>query len=150
MRTLESAIESYATDHGAYPPSTFDKNFQLNWQYSEDGSTFDRRVLLSTPIPYILSYPTDFLFSEEEPQSNFGYWTNGDLFIIYSPSPDKKIDLDMREFENIFNRENAILAPSTQTLLTTSALQYLETHAFDPSNGSESSGDIFYNSALFK
>lgn len=152
MRSMATAIESYYVDHQRYPDATL--NVQANAFASipdfQSSSTFqiptfrtatdtgESVIHLTSPLAYMAKYNADPF--APNPGMTFGYWPgyvtiNGkpDFFgwILWSPGPDGDYDLTMQNVEQAYNPDEPV--PSKLLLSFT----------FDPTNGSDSNGDIY-------
>jgi type II secretion system protein G len=129
MRTLATALETYAVDHNAYPQSNFVPRFQ-------------RMIPLTTPVAYLTTIPTDPFNPPDTGAGPFrsrGDYSFGSMpldsasrFALASDGPDLVNDTDPIRFYPGY----------------TSGLFYGQVPGFtytlyDPTNGVVSRGDIF-------
>jgi type II secretory pathway pseudopilin PulG len=148
MRTLATAIETYAVDYGRYP------------------DIFLRMRALTTPVAYITSVPRDpFRVQQPTDQSRFwrlGFYRYGAMpietpsrFALASVGPDTDIDTylnftpDNDNTDNWESDNSALrfypgyspeLFSETGVLVNSAVYRYV---AYDPTNGSVSDGDVF-------
>ncbi len=143
MRTLATAIESYCVDNNSYPPHTFDAKFKVHWPRPIDAPTFDMRISLSTPIGYIVKYYLDPYHEEDEKASGFAYFSNGRGWFLVSPGPDRDYDTPFRflhpDMVYMQTQEDGSLKELRGAeAIAASLLPY------DPTNGIDSSGDLYH------
>lgn len=126
LRSIESALEKYHSDHGVFPQRGL--------------------CALTTPVAYIDRLDSDF-FSPER-GAPLRYHTNGQAFIIGSLGPDgsKETDGDLpwhdAEAMNVLLK--AALINSKSTLWQMSQVGPGKgAFTYDPSNGTFSEGDIW-------
>ena len=137
QRSMAVAVESYFVDNNTYPVSTSELDANAPWgiksapgvptlsRYSGRGGA----MTLTTPIAYMTSHFKDTF---AETGATFGYYTTvGDKgtngWIVWSPGPNEKYDLDWKVYDP--NQKDPLLG--------------LAPFAYDPTNGTVSSGDIF-------
>jgi len=142
MRTLATALESYAVDHTDYPHSAF-TNSEANVKIYG----FNPLIVLTTPVAYITSLPERNPFGPWDEGFNLpnelidGYqyeggqhFLNGNLpYYIssgYLPESLKELKYYIRG-----------VGPSKENSLSASGIRIL---AYDASNGTRSTGDIWY------
>lgn len=118
MRTMASAIEAYYADAGRYP----------GWEGNPP--TWSPYSVFTTPIGYINSYPMEQYFNDKR---TFCYYSDrkGEWWILWSPGPDMDVDLTTSYLESIYHP--GISHHADELLL----------FAYDPTNGTDSSGDFF-------
>lgn len=134
LRSTAAALESYRSDHGRYPASTFDLSLSARMRsrgiersaqpgFRIKGDT--ELATLTTPVSYLTSLYVDPCAGGSRP---FGYFSDGTEWILFSAGVDQVQDVDWRgmTFEQV--------VASGQILL----LQY------DPTNGIYSGGDIIW------
>jgi len=141
MRSIASAIEAYYVDNNVYPEWT--ANLRENaiglaakGKDSDDQPSFrhfrnDRMFpSLTSPVTYMTSYPND---SFTEIGHTYSYYRDPKSmgWILWSMGPDKTFQLDAKNIAEIYDPEDE--QPSEALLLLT----------YDPSNGTESSGDVY-------
>ena len=128
MRTLALALESYHVDRDGYPPDSRDMG-------PDNGSvdfTFWFEFSLSTPISYISAYPGDVFWSEGRDEFyQYGSTRSGWILASCGPDQDSPDRGDIKERWDYTD-------PFDGT-----ARAYLALLAYDPSNGSVSSGDVY-------
>ncbi len=134
MRTLAKALEDYHADNGAYPVYTIDPKESINASSYESSATecepnfaqskVNGPAMLTTPIAYLTSLPYD-IFSPA-PERTFNYYSDGVGWIVWSAGPDGVYDLDWTKYSGAEPEIYDLLAPWT----------------YDPTNGTESPGDI--------
>jgi len=129
QRSMATGIESYFVDYQSYPPGEPLSQFTLNPKALEKANGPNLLVphALTTPIAYITTYFSD----PYSPGKNlpYAYYTHGKSWILFSPGPD--LDYDISRPEEVFTSEED--QPSTRVILL----------AYDPTNGIESSGDVW-------
>lgn len=136
MRTIATALESYAVDNNKYPPN-FDSGLYTPAS-PDEGRTF---ALLSSPIAYISSVPNDVFrpdanepsrgnyfdfvgwdsvseLSQYRPELQAYYAASGTRWSVASIGPDKRNDDVGQYMDNPYN------------------------FVYDPTNGTVSAGDI--------
>ncbi len=134
MRTMSTALESYFVAKNQYPAHTVEPDDYINSKsLAEKGIPSLRRykgvgaVSITTPVAY-LTTTFDDLFAANE--TTFGYYSvkteRAAGWIIWSPGPDKKYDLDWK----LYNPE--VQQPSPELLK----------YVYDSTNGTVSSGDV--------
>jgi hypothetical protein len=154
MRSMATGIESYYVDHDSYPPT---RPFtEMSLSASESLRKSGERLTtveagkggvlsgLTTPVAYLGAVPTDpfsappqrrlvysgrfFTHSWNQGRAPFAYYADAGGWILISPGMDLKYDLDpARDYDS------SMTQPSAKLLMK----------AYDPTNGSESAGDIF-------
>lgn len=133
MRSMATGLESYFVDDNRYPISTTDtarmqvSGVSLFGQVpGPQNSAPEQAGSVTTPVAYMTSYFQD-VFSMN-PADTFGYYSpNNNGWILFSPGPDGKFDLDWSVYDP------SISQPSPE----------LFTYAYDPTNGVTSGGDIW-------
>lgn len=153
MRSTASAIESYAVDNAWYPgwaigpdsihaplpashpaaalPSFHQPTHLYPFTSSSTPSFKWAPSCLTTPFPYLASYPRDPYARRSKHLVTFVYYCNikrGFGWILVSPGPDG--DYDIKPFSHY----DATLMPSQQTELIL--------RTYDPTNGLFSNGDL--------
>ncbi len=139
LRSLATGLECYYVDNSSYPA----------WSAGEEGA--NRQALvdtgafhiptfrvwtqpwqvrsfcqLTTPVAYMTSYLIDPF--ADAPGATYSYYSVGNGWILFSPGPDKKYDIDPTE-----DYDPSISQPSP----------LLAGKQYDPTNGTVSRGDIF-------
>ncbi|NQU43452.1 hypothetical protein HQ520_09205 [bacterium] len=140
QRATAVALEEFHGVHGHYPHWTMGEhaaNAFLGtasplWSmptFQMSVSPGDRMELLTltTPFAYVDRLPVDLALAGWAGSGTFGYYSNPSGWILFSPGLDKDFDLRFVDF------------PSTGPLL----MHDLVLRAYDPTNGSYSSGDVF-------
>ena len=131
-----TALEQYFVDHNAYPamasaPEDYARSKGLSekgipsvMRYKGGGSAMG----VTSPIAYLTQHLPDVFGGVDD---TFGYYTvqteKTSGWILWSPGPDKKYDLDWKVYDPDVEQ------PSPELLL----------FAFDSTNGALSRGDIF-------
>lgn len=138
QRTFATALESYFVDNNAYPVwTTKESDYVTPKGLSDKGvpsfATYKGPVpgsamTLTTPIAYITSlYPDPFAPAG----ATFGYYSvkkdDAAGWILISPGPDGKYDLDWKLYDPAVPQPSQALIP----------------FAYDPTNGTVSPGDVF-------
>jgi hypothetical protein len=135
MRSMATAIEAYYDENEEYPPMTkislFVKDSEVKefkesggWELTtvEPGRPMVGVNGLTTPISYITSLPHDIIIGYVP----FGYYTDGDGWVIFSPGIDLKYDIvPERDYDGKIDQ------PSESLILI----------MYDPTNGIISRGD---------
>lgn len=138
LKTVAGALESYHVDNSAYPPYHYvtTTEFYLGGWANAVGEVlpFDGANPLTTPIAYITSMPNDLFNVQRDPshpeRQNYGY-VNWEQAIAISNWP---IFIDARNKFGPYRIHS--LGPDRDGPDT--GIPY------DPSNGFQSNGDIFY------
>lgn len=128
MRSLATAIESYHIDYGVYPA------WKATQERNVDGPQSAAPYVLTTPTAYISSLHHDpfnykytySYYSTHDPDN-----PNSDSWILWSPGPDRKFDITLNHVITLYNPNS-----------TTPSLA-LVPYTYDPTNGTESGGDIW-------
>lgn len=146
MRTLATALESYAVDHGAYPAWSVDPavnafaGLERPPHYFRNIPTFrlnsDAPGLhtLTTPTAYVPMYPGDrFAPVKDAP---FAYRASPDPagspgWILWSPGPDGDYDITLDNVAALYNPAERVPSDALIGL------------SYDPTNGNPSDGDVF-------
>lgn len=158
QRTLTIGLETYYLDHNAYPAWTAASTRNLFSGIKGKPGILKRLptflqqgdsvgATLTTPIAYITSYFTDPFAPDDK--MTFCYWTPdpdaaplatrdgvtthgfGIGYILWSPGPDGAYDLTLDNIAKAY-------APAE-----TVPNSYLIDRTYDPSNGTESRGDVY-------
>ncbi|MCX7047516.1 MAG: DUF3352 domain-containing protein [Candidatus Sumerlaeota bacterium] len=147
MRSLATALEAYFIDNGAYCPSSADSSFNLYGGAALRHPELARQptfvrppqnpsikmMSLTTPVAYITRFPDDPYAPEKD--ITYSYYSCGSGmksgWILWTPGPDKKYDLTAENITQLY--DSKILQPS----------DILLKHAYDPTNGTMSGGDLF-------
>ncbi|MCX7044678.1 MAG: hypothetical protein NTX50_04215 [Candidatus Sumerlaeota bacterium] len=131
------ALEAYQVDHGCYPAwangargaNKFLKSSHESYAiptfrvYAAKDEFF---ASLTTPTPYITSFPHDSFAPGGKSGVSYGYYTTGSCWLLFSAGRDMRYDIDpIKDF--IPGGDNTILIMKT----------------YDPTNGTYSAGDIF-------
>lgn len=138
LRNLATALAAYYVDNNAYPPSTVEHRDQARWNTEiirQIMPTFQRATpggsgTLTTPVGYLTELPPDFCRYLSEDRTYVYYTPNGRTWILVSPGPDLKFELDWPTLKNLFHDDQ----PSTEVLTRLT---------YDPSNGTGGTGDIW-------
>ena len=130
MRELATAIEAYFIDNSAYPAWSVGPN-SLNG--SEHPSFMLRTpqnglATITTPIAYIEAYLQDPFKPRGKPKFNF--YSVEYSWLLWSAGPDRDYDIDLNVVQNMIDWD--IPQPASDILH----------YAYDPTNGTTSSGDI--------
>ena len=136
QRSFATALEAYFVDNNAYPAMASDPDdYAGSKGLAEKGIPSFRRhkgpghpMALTTPIAYLTRHLPDAFGGEGD---SFGYYTvQGEKtsgWIVWSPGPDKRYDLDWKVYDP------DVPQPSTELI----------PYMYDPTNGTVSRGDIF-------
>jgi Tfp pilus assembly protein PilE len=140
MRSMATALEAFMIDSNSYPVSSSDPSQNLIGRLADQNPTLrsqttfkiyqpgSRSLSLTTPIAYMTSVPTD-VFSQGAP---ICYYNAGDKgWIVWSAGPDSKYSLSAENIASIY--DPAVPQPSAKVLV----------HAYDPTNGTVSAGDLW-------
>lgn len=146
MRSLATALESYSIDTNAYPASTLDPERSVYGAAAAPGGAMagipglERPraglMTLTTPVTYITRIPTDPFGPEELP---LPYWSpdgGQPSWILWSAGPDAVYDLTGQNIQQVLDETGAI-----------SINAFLLQKTYDPTNGTDSSGDIWRSTA---
>jgi prepilin-type N-terminal cleavage/methylation domain-containing protein len=141
MRSLATALEAYATDHGAYPSHEPLRNHVKQpdgkagrrlrkaegWNLSTVGPELEVFLhSLTAPLPYTTPLAFDPFFKSEEVP--FAYFRDGTGWILFSPGPDR-----------IYN-----LVPGTDYDSSLEGIgERLFHKTYDSTNGTKSAGDVW-------
>jgi hypothetical protein len=134
MRSYATAIEAYNIDCSKYPISTMSPDLVISLS-PDSPPTFpsfnvykgrSSAMSLTSPIAYISTVSED-RFNEGQP---FGYLTKDDHWLLFSPGPDRKIDLPWEEYIGL-------------NIAETSYEDWALPYTYDPTNGIVSDGDIW-------
>lgn len=140
LRTMAVAIESYYVDTNTYP--AYSANSQNNFfgpyvsQAPELAGVPTFRVK-NPPELYILTSPISYISSMVEDPfapakgATYGYYSTPVGWIIWSPGPDGKYDINSRNVNRIYIPTGQVPSPELIGL------------AYDPTNGTESGGDVY-------
>lgn len=146
QRTMTIALETYYLDHNNYPAWSLDRTQNFN------GGLKDRKGILShqptfrmangsalctltTPIAYLTSIFCDTFCPIKG--GSLCYWNNATAtttatgFILWSPGPDGVYDLSIDNIPKAYDPKTTV--PSNLLIELT----------YDPSNGTQSRGDIW-------
>ncbi len=135
-RSLATAIESYFLDHKVYPPMEPMRLHEYAGDGLEKAGGWYLAMLhggnselhgITTPVAYITSlFPDPYANDRGLP---FAYYTDGFGWTVFSTGPD--LDYDLNKPHEVY--DGKIFQPS----------ETLYSLTYDPSNGTESSGDIW-------
>ncbi len=149
MRSLATAIEAYFVDYDAYPPWT-QSSYRISWYSSVPAPSFDSRASITTPIAYIFSLPSDPLSPDENNRDTYAYWSCDTDYLTWSCGPDGDFDIYHPDLEAKALSTNVNSKGTTYTLLDIKAAEaYLLPLTYDPTNGTESDGDVWRSSILY-
>jgi len=141
LRTLQTALEAYFSDHNSYPISTdrADENIFIiedpaqKAVYNQLPTFMIYRpglATLTTPVSYITTYFDDPFGPEKH--KPFCYWAPKEGgWIMWSAGPDGHYDLNIDNIARVYDPKK----PKTNG--------YLINLTYDPTNGSKSGGDIY-------
>jgi hypothetical protein len=146
MRSMATAIESYYIDNNSYPAFTTDVAQSIHSGPSQKSPSEGWRLpafriqtvdtiplqfmTLTTPVAYMTRYPDDPFTNQQGHTYQFYSISNGNGWILWSPGPDGKYDIDWQKYE--LNPEE-----------TTKTLNILALKSYDPTNGTISGGDLW-------
>jgi prepilin-type N-terminal cleavage/methylation domain-containing protein len=128
MRNMAVALEAYCVDQVVYPPDSRDEG-------PDNGSidfTFWLDYSVTTPVAYISNYPTDIFWSTG-PDQFYQYGSTRNGWIMASCGPDQD-SLDRGDIKERWDYPDPFDGV---------AREYLETIAYDATNGTVSEGDIY-------
>ncbi|MDX2177143.1 MAG: hypothetical protein SF028_11815 [Candidatus Sumerlaeia bacterium] len=143
MRSIATALESYAADHGSYPPMTpYRRQFPAGYAPRDLGHERLTTVggprgepwsALVGPRNHLLVRFADPFASEESEKDrpSFAYVADDSGWLLISPGPD-------RRFESVDYGD--LLAGR---LNGDAGFRALVPYTFDPTNGAPSAGDVF-------
>lgn len=148
QRTLTIALETHAMDHNAYLPSSLERAQNAFGSGLRDEKNVLQKIptfrvspggqfaTLTTPFAYVSSYFTD-PFSPVK-GATFAYWNPADLptthgtgYILWSPGPDGDYDITIDNVARVYTPH--LMVPNAEMIALT----------YDPSNGTESNGDVY-------
>jgi hypothetical protein len=126
MRWMATALECYYVDNNAYPPWEMSNLYQppqpiIRNRYAETGV-----LSLTTPIAYAPHMAQDQFGNSS--LGWFTYYSDKNGWILISPGPDGDYDIDP-----VHEYNGSAPQPSARLLVK----------SYDPTNGLDSSGDIF-------
>jgi len=101
IRNLAVNLETYYIDHNSYPPAVDATGRPVPLGESGEGvSAGFVPWMLTTPIPYASSIPSDpFVQGGFYPINTFRYATNGiSCWIMTSDGPDRAVDISVADF----------------------------------------------------
>lgn len=131
MRSMATGIEAYFVDNNTYPRWSEEPGVSVRQSGPGEPLVPSFRVAgsqagsLTTPVAYVMSYFPD-PFSADGKQT-FAYYATDNGWILFSPGPDRKFDLDWKLYNPAVPQPSPELVP----------------FEYDPTNGTVSSGDIF-------
>lgn len=129
MRDLAVCLETYYTDHSAYPPAASSNGVLISPNESGVSASYIPWVL-TTPFAYQLSVPLDPF----RKSSTYRYATDFEqCWIMASDGPDKDEDMKVAIYP----------APQVASGSIELFLRCPGCVEYDPTNGTESSGDVF-------
>ena len=132
MRSLATGLETYYVDNATYPIAVVEGSIRKPGPGEARVPSFRPGAnpsSLTTPIAYMPSYFDDPFGRERQ---TFGYWSateaNGVTtgWILFSPGPDGKFDLDWTKYDPTVPQPSPEIIP----------------YFYDPTNGNWSPGDI--------
>jgi hypothetical protein len=142
MRSMSIALEAYYTEHESYPVYTIEPEYSVNaflgkkWDDEYFGiptfRNYDEKSIhtLTTPVEYITGYLPDPFAPEKG--VTFAYYSIRSGWIMWSPGPDRKYDMNIGSVKKYYDL--AIAQPS---------IDLISRFSYDPTNGTFSEGDIF-------
>ena len=144
LRSLGILLEAYYSDYQYYPQMIPLLDFATNKKPLEETGGFEIYTIepgkppeisgITTPIAYIPSLFID-VFSPGKEGLPYAYYTKGSGWIVFSAGPDNDYDLvPTRDYDSS----------------TSQPSQRLTVKSYDPTNGTISSGDIFFTKAMKK
>ncbi|MBI1785562.1 prepilin-type N-terminal cleavage/methylation domain-containing protein [Candidatus Sumerlaeota bacterium] len=157
MRSLATAVESYQVDHSAYPYRQNVINANLKPGTPEAGNRLAQLSVITTPIAYITSLPTDvFEHYLTPPNVVIDYWDpvqtswlinyrfplfspfrikEGEApYILVSPGPDGYLGAITNNYGWPYPNSNPLAILGTVYVI------------YDPTNGTNSIGNIYSGS----
>jgi hypothetical protein len=154
LRSTAVALEAYRADHGTYPQMTMRAEEAGAWTAAPVARTFragnahtERALGLTTPVAYLTSYISDPFAATRG--DTFAYFTDGKGWILVSPGPDGDFDLMMDEGDLDYSERNDTIERVYDSSVPEPSLALLTgagprgAFTYDPTNGSESSGDVW-------
>ena len=136
QRAFATGLEAYFVDNDGYPPFTTQKDQYIGSPKLAEAQipSFKRfeglpgAASLTTPVSYLTRMFPDVSAGPDETYAYYSVKTEtADGWIVWSPGPDKKYDLDWK----LYNPD--VKQPSPEILK----------FAYDSTNGAMSSGDVF-------
>ena len=134
MRSMDDALESYYNDHGAYPPwaigpESVNKqeipSLALKWAYlGKDLRPYDE--MRTNRHNSVGQFRDPFA----NPEMTFSYYSTDKFWIIWSPGPDRRYDINLRVLQEL-------------PLNPGNARDLLKKYEYDFLKGNYSAGDIF-------
>jgi prepilin-type N-terminal cleavage/methylation domain-containing protein len=150
FRTIATAVESYFVDNNTYPIHADPANPNQNGVFGNDIYGSNRMDLMTSPVAYITSWPTDpFAVNNNNTSIGVGYFlycwntqTNTPFSNIFyaerwatnSPGPDQKYG----------GIPGSNVPWNSEVLVGDDSLTWAR--AYDPSNGTVSTGDLYRTS----
>lgn len=144
MVQIIPAIESYREAHGAWPAwgagprganshvSPYDPAYHMpTFRVWAGPGEQGRFATLTTPVAYLFQYPADPDAAVASGTATYGYYTNDEGWIVYSPGPDGVFDLDPLTMYPAGEWDDA-------------TYENLNGLLYDPTNGAASRGDIIH------
>lgn len=135
MRTLATALESYAADSHSYPPD-FDSNIYPGISSPDESLTY---AVLTTPVAFLTSVPRDPfrpIFSAWQRGSYFEYY-GGDATPFYSTPANLEVWQSHNVKWFVFS-----IGPDKVNDRLPANLDAPADYSYDPTNGTNSSGDF--------
>jgi hypothetical protein len=134
LRSLGIGLESYFVDHEVFPPG-IPFTAMMPGVASRVPKTGEHLLTvppsLTTPVGYLTYLLPDVWHRRESTGFSFAYYTNGKGWILFSPGPDQ--DYDIKDPASVY--DSGIYQPSSDLIGGP--------WTYDPTNGTESSGDIW-------
>lgn len=138
MRTIATAMESYAVDNNKYPPN-YDSGLYPDRSSTSEAETY---AALTTPIAYTSTAPSDVFRPAQEEMSRglyFDYvaWDSVQVLPKYSPG--------LRGYYVRTGTKWSVssIGPDKQNDLVLQSLDTWHSLTYDPTNGTVSKGDLW-------
>jgi prepilin-type N-terminal cleavage/methylation domain-containing protein len=137
MRTIVTALEAYAVDHGEYPP-------HLTHDYLEIGYP-DRYRPLTTPIAFLTGMPAldQFYIQDITGQGGSGKWFSWTNFASYPETHTLYASKDSHRWMLRSRGPDGVNEPNdVRNAFFSGGLLLAPSMLYDPSNGTVSQGDL--------
>jgi hypothetical protein len=134
MRILATALDSYFIDHEVFPPGVPFSDMVPGTASRLPKSGEHLLTIpsaITTPVAYLSMLCVDVFQRDRSLGLGFAYYTDGKGWILFSPGPDQ--DYDIADPAHVYDSDTTQPSP----LLIGGPWTY------DPTNGTESSGDVW-------